>query len=768
VSRRVVALVACLGLVGAALVGVAVIRGGNSAAATAVGPLHTGADGVIYDAADRPVRLVGFNWTGTEFGGRDDGEKSADSCGVTWRVPSDSIGGLFGNYDSIYSDIRNSGYNVIRVPISWNNLEPTAPMWDEASESYTHEWNPVYLTDLKSMVRKARAAGLMVILDMHQDYWSPALRKVTKLEGKKPHCEGSGMPRWLYPTLDAKKKTTEKDDVRQGANWFYRNIHDPTSTTTQARPWQLLYAAWDQLAYQFSAESGFADYQAVVGADLLNAPHSSYVGGNPQDGQSVLAASGIRLRALYDALAPAITARNPSWLLMFQDSTGGYDAANPADRETPTITKKPSTPGNWVYSVHLLNTRHGTFADGVPAHDDFGVNLAEQALANARAWGVPLFIGEFTYFSRGKDANKLSESDLEQTAKFLTWAKANRVGWTFWAYVNPYRSMTVVDHTTNLPIPVVMAALGAGLDSTGSNQAPIADFTSSCTGLACSFNAESSRDLDGSVLAYDWKFGDDGTASGPAPNHVYAESRTHGVTLIVTDDQGATATKWSEATPSTSSTLYASDAFSRLESEGWGSAETGGPWTVGSTAAMFAVTGDASTMTLAKPGSGPSIYLGDVSSTTTDIQVTATLDKAATGGGTYVSVIGRRVAEVGEYLVKAHLFATGQVGVSILRTSVKGRETELSAEAIVPDLTVPPQAGIRVRFQATGTQPTTLQAKVWLANGTEPANWSASAEDSTAALQEPGAVGAKGYLSSTATNAPIEIQFDNFQAGPVE
>ena len=185
---------------------------------------------------------------------------------------------------------------------------------------------------------------------------------------------------------------------------------------TKARPWQLLYAAWDQLAHQFSAESGFADYQAVVGADLLNEPYISSVGGKPDAGQTVLKASGDRLRGLYEALAPAITARNPSWLLLFQDATGGYDSANAAERETPTMTEKPSTPGNWVYSVHLYNTAYGTFADGVPRHDDFGVTLAEQALAKARAWGVPLLIGEFTYFTLGTDARKLTESDMEQTA----------------------------------------------------------------------------------------------------------------------------------------------------------------------------------------------------------------------------------------------------------------------------------------------------------------------------------------------------------------
>jgi aryl-phospho-beta-D-glucosidase BglC (GH1 family) len=720
---------------------------------------------VIYDAEDRPVRLVGFTWTGTEIGGRDDQEKAADACGVTWRVPADPIGNQYGNYDSMYADIRASGYNVLRVPVSWNNLEPVAPVWDETSNSYTHTWNPVYVTGLKSMVRKARAAGLLVILDMHQDLWSPALHNITTLKGKKPRCEGAGMPRWLYPTLDVKKDTTEKDDVRDAANWFFRNVHDPLCTVTRADPWQLLYAAWDQLAYQFSAQSGFPDYGAVVGADLFNEPYIEYVGGSPADGQSVLEASGTRLQALYSALAPAITARNPGWLLFFQDSTGGYDAANPTDRETPTMTEKPSKPGNWVYSVHLSNALHGTFADGVPRHDDFGVTLADKALANARAWGVPLFIGEFTTFTRKTDVTKLTESDMEQTAKFLSWATAHRVGWAFWAYVSPDASMSLIDFRTNRPIPVVKSALDAGLDAPASNQPPVASFTSMCVGLACSFDAGPSTDPDGSAFSYHWAFGDRSTGSGSAPSHVFARARTYGVTLTVTDDRGAAATTTAAVTPSRGSALYASDSFTRIASDGWGIADTGGSWSTGGSPG-FAVSGNVGTMTLARPGLGRSILLGDVSSTTTDVQVTATADKVATGGGTYVSVVGRRVPGSGDYRAKVRLLPTGEVGLSMVRTSAKGKETDVTGESVVAGLAVPHLAGVRIRFQAVGTQPTTVRAKVWLASGREPDAWAATATDSTEPLQEPGAVGLMGYLSRSATNAPTVVRFDDFQAGP--
>ena len=53
--------------------------------------------------------------------------------------------------------------------------------------------------------------------------------------------------------------------------------------------------------------------------------------GSPPAGQSVLQAAGTRLLAFYNALAPAVTSRNPSWLLLFQDCTGGYNIANPIE-----------------------------------------------------------------------------------------------------------------------------------------------------------------------------------------------------------------------------------------------------------------------------------------------------------------------------------------------------------------------------------------------------------------------------------------------------
>ena len=176
----------------------------------------------------------------------------------------------------------------------------------------------------------------------------------------------------------------------------------------------------------------------------------------------MLQAAGTRLRSFYNAMAPAVTGYDPGWLLFFEDSTGGYNTSNPAARQTPTMTSRPSAVANWVYSIHLYNFAYGTFKDGVTKHDDLGINLTNAALANARAWHVPLYIGEFTNITLGIPAAQLTSADMAETAKFLSWAKTNNVSWSFWAYAGMSPQNYVIDYRTNLAVPFVRDTLNAG------------------------------------------------------------------------------------------------------------------------------------------------------------------------------------------------------------------------------------------------------------------------------------------------------------------
>ena len=75
--------------------------------------------------------------------------------------------------------------------------------------------------------------------------------------------------------------------------------------------------------------------------------------------------------------------------------------------------------------------------------------------------------------------------------------------------------------------------------SVAANVAPVADFTPNCDGLVCEFDAFSSSDSDGSIVSYEWTFGDGDTASGVTSANNYLFPGAYVVTLTVTDDDGA-------------------------------------------------------------------------------------------------------------------------------------------------------------------------------------------------------------------------------------
>lgn len=77
------------------------------------------------------------------------------------------------------------------------------------------------------------------------------------------------------------------------------------------------------------------------------------------------------------------------------------------------------------------------------------------------------------------------------------------------------------------------------------NQLPTASATSSCSALSCSFDGTGSSDADGTVVSYDWDFGDNTPHSTAAkPTHGYASAGTYTVTLKVTDNQGGQSSPW--------------------------------------------------------------------------------------------------------------------------------------------------------------------------------------------------------------------------------
>jgi PKD repeat protein len=96
--------------------------------------------------------------------------------------------------------------------------------------------------------------------------------------------------------------------------------------------------------------------------------------------------------------------------------------------------------------------------------------------------------------------------------------------------------LTVTDDSGETDTDVTLSRVGIG------NVPPRADAGGSYAGTVyapLTFDGTGSRDLDGSIVTYEWQFGDGNRATGATPTHTYMTAGSYIVTLTVTDDDGA-------------------------------------------------------------------------------------------------------------------------------------------------------------------------------------------------------------------------------------
>jgi endoglucanase len=381
--RRCLAVIAgIITIAGTTLAALGSAPAATAAAATGsdvgAGYWHTSGNQII-DSDGNPVRIAGINWYGFE-------------------TPDEIAHGLWvQDYRTIIDDIKNLGYNTIRIPFSNQMVEdPIVPQ----NLAFNNNSGPINtpleglnaLQDLQAIVTYAGEEGLKVILDDHRSEAGES-------------AEANGL--WYTSTY------TSQDWVND----------------------------WVTLAKMFASDP------TVVGFDLRNEPHTPTGDTYAEGATWGTGNTATDIRLAYEQAGNAILAVDPDALIFCEgiseypdaSSSTGYDATWWGG-DLQGVAQYPvvlSSPGHVVYSAH-----------------DYGPDLFQQTWFSSSTtpasldavwnmyWGyiyaddtAPIWVGEFGTDNTASDIESSSPGSQGQWFESLvSYLTADQwMGWTYWA-----------------------------------------------------------------------------------------------------------------------------------------------------------------------------------------------------------------------------------------------------------------------------------------------------------------------------------------------
>ncbi len=326
----------------------------------------------VRDGSERVVLLRGANYSGLEFG--------------------NFIGNPHGPSESQFAQMASWGFDVIRLPIAWNYLEPTPNTFDD---TYLRQ-------EVDPVVEFADRHGMVVVLDMHQFEWSACF------------TNGNGAPAWL---CSGRGYTDDTAGQLQAACDFFKG-----AVAQDGRPLMDHFVdTWRLVARHYAGD------RRIAGFDFFNEP-TGYACFAPGVFEQTV------LDPLYRRVRAAVLDVGATQTFFF----------------TPSIVRNVGIPvyieamgPNVVYAPHLYTETYGL----PDRRYDGNANriTADYALALKEAvkLGGPLFVGEF---GGNTDA---AGGFLQATENFVgdSMAEQDRrlIGGAVWAYFPSDNTFSIVD-----------------------------------------------------------------------------------------------------------------------------------------------------------------------------------------------------------------------------------------------------------------------------------------------------------------------------------
>ena len=196
--------------------------------------------------------------------------------------------------------LRATGFNLVRLQLSWSRIEPRPGAYDEA-----------YLAEAERYIESFREAGMYTIVDIHQDAWGPSLAArpgEVCPPGLRPALGWDGAPAWATLVSDLVPRCfaiAREINFAVEAAWaaFWRDAPGPDSFGIRTRYTSMLGHVARRLAR----------HDSLAGYDVMNEPAAF----TPEH-EAALA--DLYTRALREIRAGERAARAPQRLFLFQPS----------------------------------------------------------------------------------------------------------------------------------------------------------------------------------------------------------------------------------------------------------------------------------------------------------------------------------------------------------------------------------------------------------------------------------------------------------------
>jgi endoglycosylceramidase len=283
--------------------------------------------------------------------------------------------------------LRAIGFNALRLPINWSAIEPKE----------TGGFDEAYLDRVAAIVALCRAAGIYVLLDLHQDAWSKEIGE-------------DGAPLWAIAPAPTTLLGGPLDDL--DARRLSKQVVAAFETFFGDSPDGLrLRARYAAMAAHVA--SRFANDEAVVGLELFNEP----------------IAVDATLPGVYAPMIAAVRAAAPTKLIFFEPSS----TRNVLDKSP--LGAGSLGPGT-VYAPHVYTL---AFAGDDTARNTVtkeGLRVSNaSAREEAESYAAPLAITEFGFdpkqpsFARYVRWQMELEDEMQASSFYWVWKEQSQGGW---------------------------------------------------------------------------------------------------------------------------------------------------------------------------------------------------------------------------------------------------------------------------------------------------------------------------------------------------